>query len=1347
LLPCRQPASAALTVVESTPSRLVLDWELTGFDTIPVPAVSGSGKIERRISVYYDGGNIPTGDSAAALIYAYSMHIGVPAQGEARIFAEPLEVSAVRLSAPLQRRGSAPDTSAPRFSSPWLSEPRYGMLRGYRAAHVLLRPVRDVGGGRIRLLKRARIVVEFPANANTGKEWEPRGDYESMTARMLLNFRTAQGWRVSAGRGGLRKAAAQSDPYPFAYNQKLARFRVGDGSRNLNEGLTNENSLIKIRGAAIRKIFGDRVRMSAVALYASHRGEMEVYAPKSPGDVPAGVYEVPMLRYDLNGNGAVDDADYVIAYVSGASDWIFTKVYDTNGIVVQRFFDFSINRYDDYRTYWLAVKDVGDGMAMGRFEQPSDGGAAARSVYEANLYLRTPQQLSNMGDNHEGGIDFVWKRFTQSKADTAIRLNLPGIEAGSPGSITFRRGATAGGMLGADLGGVPLCSNCGGSEVPVNDWSSRDLTLRYGGVTASGSYYELNALHARYTRRLALGGGVGKMEVFSASEAVPVRYRLSNPGGGLAYVARVPADGRGAELVDAAAAQSYEWSDAGGEGVRYMVMLDSEIADYSDSLAAAGDRSERNAQYQVRDLRDVGNSTDYLIITHPDFLDAALRLAAHKASVGFVSPKIALAGDIMDQFGGGNADPAAIRNFLYYVYGNWEGGDAFSYVTLMGSGHYDYKNAVSRIVNFIPVPYVSGRLNEDFYVFFDKTHPSSQHNCYYLMGRMPAGNLSEAYAMVEKIRETEDPRLANFDSWRGRVLLSADDDQQGSSADRTQPTHTKSSEDISRIISGGRPDIGQKKIYLFEYAWDERYQKPSATRAFINEINNGAAVVNWFGHGSPGQIADEVLFSKDQISALDNKRRYPLFSMFSCSVGKYDVPGDESLSGAMVKQPGAGAIAAVASAREVYAEQNEHLAKPFFYALFGSAGSQASLGRALVQAKIDYQGTANNRYYVLLGDPSINIIGPGTGVEDLRIADAAGSRLDTLKALQRVTIKGRVSGAGEGDSVYAAVTLFNPPQDSVRRKDGGWVDTVTAYSLPGSPVFSAARVRVGKDGAFEQQIQLPMNLAFGKPGVRLTAYAWKERKAAAGAGSLAGLVFHGSESANLSDTVGPKISVRPVYNSEAMDRAGLFVKNRITAQLPVTLEIKIEDESGINKIGGGPDEGITMEVKGALSKRGINHLFDFDAGSFTQGKAIVAFEENTLDGGTYDLVISAQDLLGNVSKLSVVWEVTDPSDIKLDHVTNIPNPVKMGLPTRFYYTHSNVTGDLDVNVTIRIYSLGGRLLAVIRNPKNGEPWTPRDNKGNYLTPNVYLYQITAASRNVGKTVKSKIKKLAVLPPR
>jgi hypothetical protein len=214
-----------------------------------------------------------------------------------------------------------------------------------------------------------------------------------------------------------------------------------------------------------------------------------------------------------------------------------------------------------------------------------------------------------------------------------------------------------------------------------------------------------------------------------------------------------------------------------------------------------------------------------------------------------------------------------------------------------------------------------------------------------------------------------------------------------------------------------------------------------------------------------------------------------------------------------------------------------------------------------------------------------------------------------------------------------------------------------------------------------------------------------------------------------------------------MNQAQAYFMNRVTSQLPLDLEIKIEDESGINVLGTGPDEGLTMEIKNALSKRGINHLFQFDAGSFRQGRAVVTFEESAVKSGTHELVISAQDLLGNVAKQSFTLEILDPAELKLDHVLNIPNPVKMGRETRFYYYHSNTPGDFNMNITIRIYSLRGRLLAVIRNPQNGDPWIPRDQRGNLLSPNVYLYQITASSPNLEKTVKSKIKKLVVHPPR
>ncbi|MFW6245459.1 MAG: C25 family cysteine peptidase, partial [Fibrobacterota bacterium] len=461
-------------------------------------------------------------------------------------------------------------------------------------------------------------------------------------------------------------------------------------------------------------------------------------------------------------------------------------------------------------------------------------------------------------------------------------------------------------------------------------------------------------------------------------------------------------------------------------------------------------------------------------------------------------------------------------------------------------------------------------------------------------------------------------------------------------------------------------------------------------------------------------------------------------SAFSCSVGKFDKPDDDCLSSLLVKQHRAGAIATVASSREVYASNNEDLAKVFYGTLFDST-SDFSIGAALNIAKSNYENS-NNRPYALLGDPSIKLVDRNREV-NVSLLDDKGMVRDTLKALQKVTIKGEVTHNGQtdtrfsGDDAFVRVTLYNPP-DTTKRKDGGTYTDPT-YVIPGAPVFSVD-IPV-TDGAFEGAVRLPMSLSFNTPGAKLTAYAWNDTLV--GTAYRKGIIFDGTVT-DLVDTIGPRISIRPRYSDPAMDQAGLFVTNKVSAFLPLMCDIRISDESGLNISKTGPNEGVWLEVRGALSKRNINHLFmsGNEVGTY-------AFNENTLKAGTHKMIISAQDLCGNITKDSFDLEILDEFEIKLDHVINVPNPVRMGRETQFFFYHSDIDRLLDLDITVRVYTLGGRLLKVIRNPRNGESWVPRDERGNLLSPNVYLYQVTAESPTQNKSAKSKVKKLVVHPPR
>jgi len=1310
---------------------------MDGFNNVTVQSPQGAVTV-----ISFDGGRVVTGDSGASLIPGFSFYAGVPAQGSVKVTLEPQEISVLRVNNPLQKRTSAKTHLDPVFSSRWISEPAYSHLRDYRAASLVIRPVNDIGGGRIQLLKKARIVIDFPASVHSGARWEPKSDYERMVRRLFLNFNVSQGWQQSERRT-LRKALESQDPFPFVIDQQLASFKVSGVERG-NEASTKGNKLIKISGSKIRDLFGGNVQINSVALYASIKGELDHIVPRE-GEIPAGVFEVPLLR--PNRSGFVNDDDEFIAYVSGSSDWSYSSNTER--------YSFILNRYDDKRAYWLTVKRTGDGKSMSRFDQPA-AAAFASEDFEANIYMREPKLLSSIS-TEGGGIDWVWKRFSAGRTDTTIQLDLPGLLKNERGSISFDIGS-AGSVrnIEARLGSAAICRPCtSNTHAEIDNWDSNNLSIN----GQNSLQTELNGIHVRYRRPITVSGLAkgDRLEILSSAAYGTASYKLAKTENDLAYIVRVPVDERDVSLIDTVRTAGYTWSDVGNQGTRYIVMAQNNIVDYSDSLKRVTYTSSGNS-FLIRDLRGTVSRTetrsDYLIITHEDFTDAALKLAEHKKTyAGFNYPKVVLLSDLQNQFGGGNMDPASIRNFLLFVYRNWEQGNNLDYVTLVGLGHYDYKYVNTRQPNFMPVAYrTNGRhsnhnwVTDDYFVFFDThIHPDSQHFSSYFLGRLPARSSSEAFDIVEKIIEMENPAEANFDSWRNRVLLTADDDMQGN--DRDYTSHYISSERVGNIIWRNRPAADLRKVYLFEYPRDDYHVKPGSTRAFINEINNGVAAVNWFGHGSANQLADELMFSRTDVLALHNRKRYPVFSFFSCSVGKFDLPGTDCLSAQLVRQPRAGAIGVVSATRATYASHNDSLAMPFFEALF-DPNDNLSIGASLQYGKNAYR-YIDNRYYLLLGDPSITISRQNRKV-DITIENYAGKSIDTLKALQQIKIKGSVNDAWgldkdfTGSGAFVNVTLFNAP-DTARRKDGGTYSN-PVYELPGAPVFSA-KVSV-KDGVFEDSLLLPMNLSFGKQGVRLTAYAFKDTLM--GTGVRTGLIFSGSESSNISDTIGPKISVRPIYGNLSMDMhqdSGLFAKNRISATLPFTLEIRVEAERGVNVIGSGPDEGLTIEVPGSLSKRSINHLFRPD--DFNKGRAPVNFEENTLKSGVHELVVSAQDLLGNISRQKFTLEIIDPMNIKLDHVLNIPNPVRMGAKTRFYYYHSNTDthDNKDLTVIIRVYSLGGRLLAVIRNPVNGHEWIPRDERGNMLTPNVYLYQVSVTSASLGKTTKSKIKKLVVHPPR
>ena len=1352
-------AGGSVTVTENTSSRLVFRWDLSSFDTASIR--DSTGKLETMLG--FKGENISLGSAGEPVIPGRSVYVGIPLSGAIRVSFNAGQIQTLRLHHPLLKNsikgaGKFPQKQVLQFVDEWVSQPRYTWLKTMRAAQIGIRPFLAAGDGQtVRILRSGVCTIEFPASAPGSPARGAKTAYQKMQKQLVLNYGVASTW-ISAPAKSLLKAV---DPYPLTYGDPtLKTFTIGDGHSGMNEMTTNENGILKITGAQIIHLWGaqaGQVGMGQVALYASTKGALSADIP-GPDAIPAGIQEVPLFRYDRNGNGVVDSEDYFLAWVTGLNDW----VYDTSG----RDFGYVVDNYDDNRHYWLCLKSIGDGASMSLFSQPAGSGDTVDYFTNHCMFGEPNFSLKDVSNNvgsEATEVGYTWVQITPTTPTWNYQLTLPNVDSTAGGVLQFMSFTESPANVNASVGGAALCQDCGsGQAYPVSRWGNCNLQLQYAAGNGS-TWFQLIAVQADYRRPLKATSDTVHMQVFSACTTGVEQYRFSG-GSGVTFVFRIPQDESAVSLIDTfSAGAPVVWSDSGNTGARYFVCNAAGFFMFPNTDSCFTAPLPRcSAAPCIANLRDVSNQADYLIVTHPTFLPQAEVLAKDKASNGF-RPGIVSINDVYTDFSGGNVDPVALRNFLAFATRNWATCDTLDYVVLMGDGDYDYKQITTSEVNYIP-PAEVGSLEED--EFYANLTPGGGELSVAL-GRIPCQTASQAQSVVNKIMAVEDTQKADWSSWRNTMLFVADDDKQGPYPDQITDGHQLNSDATADAAKACRPSLEVEKVYEFEYPTTTSYQKPECTSALINAINNGVGYVNFFGHGSPVQWTDEDLLTMTSAAQLSNTNQYPFVSEFSCALGEFDIPGVMTLSQDLLEMPGAGAIATFAASREAQSGNgipptfNEALGIDLYSCLFDTL-SETSIGMAMVAAKAECPNS-NTSIYSLFGDPSITIVPPSHRMQ-VAITDTSGKAHDTLQALEKVEITGQVLdsngnpdaqfGASSPASVY--IGIYNP--DYITGRTDGGADTSVRFWLPGTPVFSGnATVR---NGAFKQVALLPRSLTFDTDSALLIAYAWQGPAIGVAFNNM--LYFHGTApSTSLTkDSLGPQISVRPIYNVASMQSSAVSFTDHIISSLPLQIEVLLSDPNGIDVTGTGPDDGLTMAIPGVQSRCNINSKFQFDAGSYQKGSAIIGFESGSIKPGSYAVTLTAQDLIGNISHLTFTLGIDDSTQLSLDHVLNVPNPMRMGQSTRFFFsptltTAPNTNPPVQASFTIKIYSLAGRLLKVMSNAQNGESWDGRDQTGYVLPPNVYLYQIAAAYQNTYASdgmngpanVKSPIQKLVIYPPK
>lgn len=368
----------------------------------------------------------------------------------------------------------------------------------------------------------------------------------------------------------------------------------------------------------------------------------------------------------------------------------------------------------------------------------------------------------------------------------------------------------------------------------------------------------------------------------------------------------------------------------------------------------------------VSGWKDGGNSADWIIITHANFITPAQRLADHRTAQGMQVAVVDIQ-DVYDEFGDGLFNPEAIRDFLAYTHASWQA-PAPTYAVLLGDGSQDYKdqlNSGSR--NFVPPRMIEtfdrGQIPSDhWYVTFAGDDVFEEM----FVGRLSAETLPQANAIVDNIiayetRPTPAQQLA---------LFVADD--------KEAVFETNSEQLIDRL-----PDL-----FDIERVYARTYTTPTVTRDITTTMLSGATFVNYMGHGNyyrwgsyrPAGYSNQRIFTEVHAEALENSEANPFVTVADCLNGFFSIPSndiidpyDEALAEALQRPANGGAVAVWTDAGFGYTSEQRILMNAFYDALFTdqitTLGSATNIAKTALYASSSYW-QQNVRTMTLFGDPA-----------------------------------------------------------------------------------------------------------------------------------------------------------------------------------------------------------------------------------------------------------------------------------------------------------------------------------------------------------------------------------------
>ena len=721
------------------------------------------------------------------------------------------------------------------------------------------------------------------------------------------------------------------------------------------------------------------------------------------------------------------------------------------------------------------------------------------------------------------------------------------------------------------------------------------------------------------------------------------------------------------------------------------------------------------------------------------------------------------ADELFNEFSSGTPDANAYRRYLKMLYDRaGTDVDMPRYLLLLGDGAWDNRMLSTEWKDYSP---------DDFLLCYESENSSSATDCYVTddyfclldddeggsmlvakgdvaVGRISARTADDAGIAVDKIESYVNNE--NAGAWQNLLCFMGDDGNENA--------HMQDADSVAREVERLYPTYQIKHVMWDAYtrvSSSTGNSYPDVTRLIKQQMQQGALIMNYSGHGRADAISHEYVL---RLADFENvSSRLPLWLTASCDIMPFDGQEENIGETAFFNKKG-GAVAFYGTTRTVYQPQNRLMNLAFTRHVLSQndSGQLLPIGEAVRRAKNELietgiitgyangqpiystDRTQNKLQYTLLGDPAMRLAAPTMGIriDSINGTPLVDGQTQKLEAGSTATLSGHVlerdgqlSADYNGtltvtvcDALEKIVCKMNDPTETS--------EPFVYYDRPNT-LFNGSNVV--KNGRFTLTFAVPKDISYSDANGLINLYAVNDDKTKEASGICGDVLMSGSGGLPQGGA-GPNIYC--FLNSEA------FVNGGSVNPTPYFVA-QLNDEDGINAAGSGIGHDLQLIIDGEMTKTySLNDYFQYDFGSYTSGT--IGFSIPALSYGEHKLLFRAWDVLNNSSTAELTFNVVKGLEPLFFDVEATKNPATTA--TSFRILHDRTCSDIDV--VLDVFDFSGRHLW--SHTENGVPldnsyaidWDLTVDGGRRLQTGVYLYRIRIASD--GSTYASKAKKLIIL---